>query len=285
MRTRKLCSVSGLSRVAGTALAILFLCGLGVAQEVDESAAHRLFELLNQERDKAGLAALHWDERLAQAAVDHSKLLAEYKRLSHQFEGEPALRQRLAKYDLRLNRSGENVAYDNSIGSAHTGLMQSPRHRDNIMSPNYNAAGIGVVKRGNLYYVTQNFAHRLPELAIDDVERRIAASVAKLRQQQGLRRLARVENAGLRSMACQMAVDDQLQPRLAQGLPGARHFIAYTMTDPETLPEQVLNLRTASSIDRFGVGACFERSATYPNGVYWVMLVFMQSGDARATGS
>ena len=37
----------------------------------------QLFDLVNHEREKAGLNKLEWSDRLAQAALAHSKLLAE----------------------------------------------------------------------------------------------------------------------------------------------------------------------------------------------------------------
>ena len=57
---------------------------------------------------------------------------------------------------------GENVAYASSIPKTHTSLMNSSRHRANILKSNYNRVGVGVAtgKCGgyNVVYVAQVFA-------------------------------------------------------------------------------------------------------------------------------
>jgi hypothetical protein len=73
-----------------------------------------------------------------------------------------------------------------------------------------------------------------------------------------------------------MAKDARPEPSLARGIEGARNFVAFTMSDPRELPKNLTDVRLAPEVDRFAVGTCFESSTEYPNGVYWVMVVFMQ---------
>jgi hypothetical protein len=267
--------VAGRKAFAITLLVVALALPL-LAQRADENAAREIFKLLNKERTDHGLPALQWDDRLASAAVDHTRLLAEHKELSHQFNHEPELRQRYVRYNIRLDRAGENVAYDSTVEGAHEGFMHSPPHRANILSPNYDAVGVGVIFRDDVYYVTQDFAHLVPEMASSAVEDEIAARVQQVRAQQRQAQLKRVTMAEVRGMACKMAKDDRPEPALARSLGGARYFVAYTMTDPKHLPSNLTNLRTASDVDRFAVGTCFQSTPSYPNGVYWVMVVFLQ---------
>jgi Cysteine-rich secretory protein family len=246
------------------------------AQEVDAAAARQIFELLNRERTSRGLQTLTWDDRLAQAAVEHSRLLARNQALSHQFAGELPLRERFAQYSIRLDSAGENVAYDSTIEGAHQGFMHSPPHRENILSPKYDAAGVGVVHSGNLYYVTQDFAHLVANFSTNSAEDRIAAAVQQMRTSGRQPPLQRVSMPVLRKMACDMAKDDRVEPERARTVEGARYFVAYTMTRPEDLPPTVTKLRSVRDVDRFATGACFQSTPTYPNGVYWVMMVFFQ---------
>jgi uncharacterized protein YkwD len=261
---------------------LAFLCAaltfpaLAFAQQPDTAAAREIFNMLNQERTQRGLPALQWNDQLAGAAVDHTRLMVENKQLSHQFNHEPALRLRYAKYNLHLDRAGENVAFDSTIEGAHDGFMHSPPHRENILSPNYDAAGIGVIRSGERYYVTQDFAHLVPELSRNAAEDQVAARIEQVRAQQRQARLKRVDIAEVHKMACQMASLDRPEPSLARSLPGARYFVAYTMMEPRQLPSDLLNLRTAADVDRFAVGTCFQSTPQYPNGVYWVMVVFLQ---------
>ena len=137
-------------------LASLFLTGsiLAVAQGFDSAAEQEMVQLVNSERAKKGLGPLKVDERLTRIAREHSKKLAAGRSLSHQFPGEPDGRHRVTSTGLRFSISGENVAYDADAESAHQSLMSSPPHRANILRPEFNAIGIGLIRKGNQVYVT-----------------------------------------------------------------------------------------------------------------------------------
>jgi hypothetical protein len=244
-------------------------------------AAKEIFDLVNQERSQAGLSQLQWDDRLAQAALDHALLMAEHKALSHQFSGEPSLRLRLARTSLRLDRSGENVAYDPTIGGAHLGLMNSPPHRANILSPDYNSVGIAAVRRGEYFYVVEDFAHRLPESSAAQVEDEITAAFARARSQAGFTPIPRVTRERLRQDACAMASTDTVDAK-AVDVPLARYLLAFTVSQPQKLPDDLLRLRTNEEIGSFAIGTCFQRTATYPSGVYWNLMAFFPKTGAKS---
>ncbi len=71
-----------------------------------------LLDRINEDRAKANLKPLAWDGRMAEAARDHAERMAEEGRLSHQFEGEPALLDRLTRRSVRLDAASENVVFD-----------------------------------------------------------------------------------------------------------------------------------------------------------------------------
>src|SRR5690349_1723503 len=73
-------------------------------------AEKQVFDELNQERQKLGRPVLEWNERLAEAARVHSRLLADNDRLAHQFPGESTVPERLGATGVRFTFSGENVA-------------------------------------------------------------------------------------------------------------------------------------------------------------------------------
>jgi uncharacterized protein YkwD len=54
--------------------------------------------------------------------------------------------------------AGENIALAQTLSVAHTGLMNSPGHRANILNPAYGRLGIGILD-GGIYglMITQNF--------------------------------------------------------------------------------------------------------------------------------
>jgi len=240
----------------------------------DNAAAQQIFQLTNQEREKNGLPPLAWDDRLAQAAAEHAQLMVEHGELSHQFPGEAPVRDRIAGTNLHFDRSGENVAYDDSAEDVNRGLMNSPPHRANILSPDYNAIGIAAVQKGDLLYVVEDFARRLPDYTAARVEQIIADEVAQVRARHGDDPLAHMEDPGLRAQACEMAQQDRL---IASGLKTpkpARYTVSYTATDPAQLPSNAMAPIANPTMRAFSVGACYAKSTSHPNALYWVALTF-----------
>lgn len=250
---------------------MIFAC-TGAAQQFEPSDEQELVGLLNQERSRAGLPQLVVDDRLTQLARTHSALMAEKMSLSHQFRGEPGLKERVATTTLRFNYSGENVAYDADAQQAHSGLMHSPPHRENILSPNYNAIGIGVVRKGTMIYVTQDFAKRLPEVSVNAAEQTIEQAFSRLRQSAGAAPLSLLPRPELRQLACEMANNDNLDAKKPGLIPKVREVVVYTATELERLPGNMQRLKDEKA-SGYSLGACFSKSASYPNAVYWVVVV------------
>ncbi len=241
----------------------------------DEAAEQELIRLVNQERAKAGLPALVTDDRLTRAARQHTLLMAQRSQLSHQFPGEAAPAQRLAATGIRFNREGENVALDSGTpADVHLGLMQSPPHRANIMSPEYNAVGVGAVRAGGVVYVTEDFAHRLQEYTPQQAEDAAAGAFARMRQRARAPHCARIDLPKLRDLACAMAQKRQLNTRAGLELPGVRYVVAYTETEPQRLPASAARLAPDRALQKFAVGACYATSNKYPSGTWWVLMVF-----------
>ena len=83
------------------------------------SPQRALFDLVNHTRRQAGVQELVWDDKLADAAWDHAKAMAEQGVLSHQLTGEAPLIDRLTTHNARLDRASENVVYDITAEGAH----------------------------------------------------------------------------------------------------------------------------------------------------------------------
>jgi uncharacterized protein YkwD len=240
----------------------------------DENAERELAGLINQERIRRGLPALATDERLVQAARAHTQEMAARNNLSHQFSGEPDLRHRIAQSKLRIKRVAENVGYGSNIELTHRGFMESPKHRENILYPDYNAVGVGALRSGDVLYVTEDFAQRLPEVSSEQVEEEVAAAFQEMRRGAGSPGLVRARNGRLRELACSMARNDRLETYPALKLPGVRFVSAFTQMEPQQLPTDAKQASADATLQRFAVGACFERTANYPNGTYWVLMAF-----------
>ena len=242
----------------------------------DRDAAREIFSLLNHAREREGLDWLKWNDQLEDAAFAHAKLVAKHRQLSHQYPGEPPLTMRLAKTNIRLDRSGENLALDSGPEAAHEALMQSPGHRANILSPHYNAVGIAAIKSGGTLYVVEDFAHKLPEESASEFGDRVAAEFEQVRLQSGAPRMSRINVSYLDKEACEMARKDSVDANISA--PGARFVIAFTATEPQKLPADVNRLRSDRELVSYGIGACFARTQSYPNGVYWIVMALFPKG-------
>jgi uncharacterized protein YkwD len=245
--------------------------------------AQQLAALLNERRVKAGLPPLAWDDTLADAALQHTLLMAQRNELAHELAGEPPLRERLANTNLRLDRSAENIAFESSVEAADRAFMRSPEHRANILNPAFDAVGIAVVPAAGKLYITENFAHRLPELSDAQAFDLISGSFAALRRSAGTPVLTPLEDARASDLACSMARKDKLDHNIGLTLPGARYAVAYTTAIPDQLPSDVERLASARDIDRYAVGVCFARTPTFPNGAYWVLMVFFSPQQPAST--
>lgn len=112
----------------------------------DPAAERQLLALLNDERARAGLGSLAWDDALVPVARAHGTEMFTLGYFAHEspHTGDPFDRIDAARVPYRT--AGENLAFAPTVTIAHRGLMASPGHRANILSPAFGRAGIGIVR-------------------------------------------------------------------------------------------------------------------------------------------
>ena len=110
-----------------------------------DDAEKRLLAMLNHDREAAGLSALVWDDRVAAVARAHSEEMRETKIVAHISPKTGSAADRVRAAGIKTAVVLENVARAYGVGEAHAGLMNSPGHRANLMSPQATHVGIGVV--------------------------------------------------------------------------------------------------------------------------------------------
>lgn len=127
---------------------------------VNEQAEKRILELVNKERVSQGLKPLSPNPKAQEVARAHSRDMFAQGYFSHiSLDGRTPF-QRMEDGGVEFKAAGENLALAPTIDLAHTGLMNSPGHRANILSPNYGTAGIGVIESPKYgLMVTQNFTN------------------------------------------------------------------------------------------------------------------------------
>ena len=130
-------------------LAVLLVASLalvGLACSPEEQAS---WTAINDLRHANGLPQLAWDEAAYAKAKAWSHKMAADGRLSHS----------ILSADLPggWRYLGENVAMNTSVAGAMRALEASPGHRANLLNRNFTRVGVGVVKSGNYYWVTEVF--------------------------------------------------------------------------------------------------------------------------------
>jgi len=241
--------------------------------EFDSQAEQQILDLANRSRQQAGAPPLTMDSGLTRAARVHAQAMLEARQLSHQFDGEPSLPNRLAAAtQLQLDQEGENVALDMDPAQAEQHLMLSPPHRANLLNPAYNVVGMGVVRSGDRLYVVQDFGHALPNYSLPEVKDRIAGSVQHARRNANAADLPRHDLALADDTACSMAHADKLATPAVHQLSERYTVLTFTSLHPETLPTGSERAIASHNLRSFSLGACYARTETYPTGVYWVVL-------------
>ena len=117
-----------------------------------------MLRLINRERIAAGLGPLAPDPELTEVARRHSADMFARGYFAHDTPENRDPFDRMREAGVRFLAAGENLAHGPTMQIAHTGLMNSPGHRANILRPQFGRVGIGIMdggKRGLM--VTQNF--------------------------------------------------------------------------------------------------------------------------------
>lgn len=229
-----------------------------VAQEKMDPSARLLFDRANHERTSRGIRPLKWDAALAEAARQHALKMAEQEKLSHQLPGEPELAIREKDAGAKISAAAENIALGPNVADIHTGWMNSPGHRRNLLNPIYDSVGIAVVQRGDLFWAVEDFARSLAALSLGEQEK----SVAKAIRAAGL--TIRMENDDARRVCAGIPYGDS-QPRF---------IVQFTSTDLSALPAPLERTLRSGSYDEAEVGACTKPAADGLSEYHIAVLLF-----------
>jgi uncharacterized protein YkwD len=126
----------------------------------------RAFEQTNLIRVQNGLPALKWDAEVCRMARDHSEGMSREAFFSHTTRDGKRLRDRarlvgISGFSVLAENIAYNQGYEDPGAFAVERWMQSPKHRANILSPEFRAMAIGsfVAPDGSVY-LTQTFIAR-----------------------------------------------------------------------------------------------------------------------------
>lgn len=120
--------------------------------------AAEMLVLINKERTHRGLNTLKADPELTAVALQHSGDMLARGYFSHYTPEGLSPFDRINKAKVRFITAGENLALAPNLDQAHTGLMNSPGHRANILNRGFGRVGIGILDAGiRGLMITQNF--------------------------------------------------------------------------------------------------------------------------------
>jgi uncharacterized protein YkwD len=156
-------------RFAGSAIAVVLLLLAGCTPVLHETsspakkeygAERRVVELINEARLKGrkcgsryyrAVQPLVWNELLGKAALQHSADMARSGFLGHTGSDGSNPGTRLSKLGYTWSIYGENVGQGySSAEKAAQGWLESERHCQNIMNPEFREAGAASAKSSSL---------------------------------------------------------------------------------------------------------------------------------------
>ena len=147
----KLCHSSQSKR---SFIVLCIIAGIIAGPAISPSHAHdsicpnnqeqELIDLINQERQKAGLSFLKTDVRLMRTARRHSAEMASKNFFGHAGHDAPSLRDKFANAGYPMTIAAENIAAAHATpGNVLKAWMRSPGHRANILNKSVREIGIG----------------------------------------------------------------------------------------------------------------------------------------------
>jgi hypothetical protein len=122
---------------------------------VDTAAEQDFLSRTNALRASLGLGSLRTNSELLTKARNWSQTQANSGTIFHS-----TLTNGVTQ---NWHRLGENVGMGPDAAAIHDALVRSPRHYENLVDPGFTEVGIGVVRQGDVIYVSQVFMEFMPE--------------------------------------------------------------------------------------------------------------------------
>jgi hypothetical protein len=212
------------------------------AQSDPANRAREIFALTNHDRVAQGLPPLRWNAALAAAAQGHAERMADENFLSHEYPGEGDVGARAERAGAHFQAIAENIATGPNGEAIEDEWMHSAPHRRNILDPQMNAIGIGVVERRGTLYAVEDFDDASEALSAGQVESRVGA----LLRREGIEPMASHEAA---EEACATGSG---YPKYGTG----RLVIRFDTPDLRQLPEQVAGEIRGGDYRKASVAVC-----------------------------
>jgi hypothetical protein len=142
----------------------------------------------------------------------------------------------------------ENIAFGPNSQTIHTGWMNSPGHRGNMLNPDLAAVGIAAVRGSGGLFAVQDFSLPVTVLRIEQPERKVISLMAAA----GMRRVTASQDARI---TCEM--DKGISASVTRSVQAMR----FEASDLSKLPGGIEKNLRGQSFQRAEVGACRASNA------------------------
>jgi hypothetical protein len=239
-----------------------------------------LLEMVNRERELVGRKHLQPHPFLQEIARSHSAKMAAEGKLSHDFPGWPGPEQKMRQGNLCFLASAENVAQGRTQAPfarfIHKALMSSSGHRANILDERMLQAGIGVIRSGDDYYVTEEFAAiiacPLPEEARAFIENELNRWY---REKFSIAPGILLEARSLAAESAQhYLLDDPIDLPALNDMEMQEFNIRYN--DMATILAELKKKINGNRVTALTVGVAWGRTEGFPGGTYSVCLLLFK---------
>lgn len=136
------------------------------SDDVCKSMSHMLFEHANNFRQSHGVQPLTWSSKLELSSWNWAEIMSQTGIFAHSIPGQPQMGERVERCGYAFRSIRENIACFDYPGLGHVplaamvhdGWVNSPGHRENLLSPDVTELGVATVQDSSgTYWFVQNF--------------------------------------------------------------------------------------------------------------------------------
>lgn len=258
------------------------------SREALYSLEKTLFDLVNQERQKRDLAAVRFSQDLSRLARRHSQDMASREELTHSSSDGKSYLERLIEAGFHFIAIGENVAYSNGYQPEriHQELMDSPGHRENILTPGFNEVGIAAVyRKGSGYYVTQDFRRAPLGKSEGEVQRDIQYNMNRLRRENSLSPLSFLPEANAYACRCSLNSEKGSPPPPLPRRFGSTQYHFITSSALEGIEPIYAKYILDRKYEKSGIGVSYNRNEKFPGGTYFITILLFPESEYKNMSS
>ncbi len=247
-----------------------------------------IFELVNQERQERGLQAVRFSPDLTRLARRHSQDMASRKKLTHSSSDGKSYLERLKEAGFHFIAIGENVAFSNIYQPEliHKELMDSPEHRENILTPGFDEVGIAAAfKKGTGYYVTQDFRRAPLGKSEGEVQRDIQYDMNRLRRENNLAPLFFLPEADAYAYRCSLSSEKGSPPPPLPRRFGSTRYHFITSAALEGIEPIYAKYILEKRYEKAGLGVSYNRNEKFPGGAYFITILLFPESEYKNMSS